>query len=160
MTCHRMLCATLQLPCVPLIPSLAMFACLMLAVANSTFVGWIGCLILLAIGNFVHFYLGELCRFVHGSGDSLGRPSFQNEYQPYSRVIIEMSAGEYLARQAISRLKVKYAAWPTSWWSACQRTFIQVTRENSWNAFAVDKKHYNHCPGSLYFPGSWIWGCQ
>jgi len=44
-----------QLPCVPLIPSVAIFACLTLLVANSTKVGWIGCLILLIFGNSIEF---------------------------------------------------------------------------------------------------------
>jgi len=54
------MCDIVQLPCVPLIPSIAIFACLTLLVANSTKVGWIGCLVLLLLGNSVEFLIFEI----------------------------------------------------------------------------------------------------
>ena len=53
-----------QLPCVPLIPSVAVFACLTLLVANSTKVGWIGCLVLLVFGNSTEFSVFSLTQML------------------------------------------------------------------------------------------------
>uniref|UniRef100_X2B486 Cationic amino acid transporter C-terminal domain-containing protein n=1 Tax=Capitella teleta TaxID=283909 RepID=X2B486_CAPTE len=48
----------LQIPCVPLIPSISMFCCLLLLFANSTVSGWIGTLITLVIAILIYICYG------------------------------------------------------------------------------------------------------
>jgi hypothetical protein len=44
-------CSSAQIPCVPLIPSAAACACLVLLVVNSTLVGWIGFIAVILSGE-------------------------------------------------------------------------------------------------------------
>jgi amino acid transporter len=50
--------AALKLPCVPLVPSVAVLLCLILLVSNSTRVGWFGCMVLVIIAVVQYFVYG------------------------------------------------------------------------------------------------------